>query len=250
MANKAKPPKLFDVLPSALLRQSLAGALPDGTTCVWERVGSIRVTGQGLAALDAGSCHPRYLAGEATRLEWPYSSADLAVRFAQQPDGTRSRVLAVLVAAPAGELPGRFSACEWELAGAMSIDSATGVVGDYARLLTECRAGGPRAVVLVGKGAATSAEQKKTRQRAAARGGYRVEFPSGDQETVKENDLIPVPNQHVFRTGDAVRAVWSNAAMYSGRISGVSPVGYVVAWDDGSAPEIVPLGALTFLDWT
>jgi hypothetical protein len=167
MARKTPPPRLFDVLPSGVLRQALHESLPRNTRLVWEHVGSLRVTGGLLGVLDAGSCHPRYLADESRQLDWPYPQAELAVQFAEQGRGKRSRVLAVMVAAPSGQLPGKLSGCERETAETMSIDSATAVLGDYERMHSRCRAGGPKATVLVGKGTATTKAQLAERKKAA-----------------------------------------------------------------------------------
>jgi hypothetical protein len=167
MGKKRPAPQLYDVLPGEQLRQSLVESLPEGTTGVWEHLGALRVTGGNLGVVDAGSCHPRYLPSEAGQLDWPYPQADLAVRVAEHADGTRSRVLAVLVMAPAGKQPHDFSTVERWPEATMAIDSATGAVGDYARMLTQCRAGGAMATVLVGKGKAGDAAQQRQRQQAA-----------------------------------------------------------------------------------
>jgi hypothetical protein len=167
MPRKRPAPELFAVLPSALLRESLVQGLPEGTHGVWEQAGSLRITGRMLGAVDAGSCHPRYLPGEATQLDWPYTRAEIFLRFAQQLDGRRTRVLAVLVVPPAAEVPPDAASAERDFVDSMCVDSASAVVGDYARMQSECRAGGPLATVLVGKGTAQSAEQRQARQRAA-----------------------------------------------------------------------------------
>jgi hypothetical protein len=150
-----------------VLREAFVQGLPEGTHGVWEKVGSLRVTGGLLGAVDAGSCHPRYLAGETTQLDWPYERAEIFLRFARQLDGRRTRVLAVLVGPPVADVPGSAKSAERDFIDTMCIDSASAVVGDYARMQAECRAGGPMATVLVGKGTAQTPEQRQARQQAA-----------------------------------------------------------------------------------
>lgn len=78
---------------------------------------------------------------------------------------------------------------------------------------------------------------------------FSIEYFTGDRKKAKATDIIPVPVRPVFRTGDTVLAVWSGMRLCPGRITALSPAGYAVEWDDGFAPQIVPLGSLTFRAW-
>jgi hypothetical protein len=148
MPDKSDSPKLFDILPSAEMRCALRHAMPEQTALSWHHIGDLNVTRGQIAVLDAGVCHPRHLPNEAKILPWPRPQAEIWLRLATPSEGSRTRVLAVFISAPgdtiAGESTGKL--CDGP---AMAIDSASALVGDYDRMLTDCSTGGPLSQVCI-----------------------------------------------------------------------------------------------------
>lgn len=72
----------------------------------------------------------------------------------------------------------------------------------------------------------------------------------GSKASVPRESVVAIPNRPVFEAGHEVLARWRNPAMFPGTVTAQSPLGYMVAWHDGSAPFAVPLGAVTFLEWS
>ena len=59
----------------------------------------------------------------------------------------------------------------------------------------------------------------------------------GSKASVPRSSVVAIPNRAVFQAGHEVLARWRNPAMFPGTITAVSPLGYMVAWYDGSAPS-------------
>jgi hypothetical protein len=72
----------------------------------------------------------------------------------------------------------------------------------------------------------------------------------GSTASVPRASVVAIPIRPVFQVGHEVLARWRSPAMFPGTVTGESKHGYTVAWYDGSPPLAVPLGALTFLEWS
>jgi hypothetical protein len=415
----ATHPELFDVLPSGQLRWALQKALPDGTAFDWKLVGRLPVTAGKLAVMDGASCHPQHLESEAGLLDWPHPEAEIWLQLAVDPQGKALRVMAAAALAP-GFSPTAVGELALGEGCRMSIDSASGLVGDWGRMPSGCKLGGPLSRASIGKPASEPADQQSKAQAAAllsaegfplaaaqsiggvlhkfergltdeeisradailaaagspervrvytsqtieeisqimvrslytqldhagspflfvfktgfGDGGYEwqslrageqvvgyvcnfgadseaelsearsAEIPFGqhsprpaavlpadpgsplgiskpgilvavhwrrghwlhakaiagnDREgtllmadggtrVVSRHCVVAIPTQHVFQIGQRVLARWKDQSMFPGTVHAMSPQGYTIAWQDGDAPLVVPLGALTPLDW-
>lgn len=161
-------PQLFDVMPASELQRVLRQSLPVETNVVWHQLGAMHITASKIGAVDAGSLHPRY-PSEIYTMDWPHPRAEIWLQLAISPARKVERVFAVLVSAPGEQL--HLESGTWDLIEGpnMAIDSATAAIGDYGRMLSEMRGGGPLSQVCLGRGGSVKEPAaKEARERAAA----------------------------------------------------------------------------------
>lgn len=417
-------PQLFDVMPASELQRALRQTLPAGTTVVWHSLGQIAITAGKIGAVDAASLHPKY-PSEIYQLDWPHPRAEIWLQLALGPDRKVERVFALLVSLPGTHLTAQHGGWEMVEGPSMAIDSASAAIGDYGRMLSEMRGGGPQSQTCLGRGGSVKdPAAKQARERAAAllvqhgypakverydrtdslsvgfqpgltdeqiaaanallaqagfadevwlagshtsgqladallktavthladqhgayliacktgfgdgtyywdglvragqlcgylcnfvpaeaesnsadeaeileaevaertplpparpgpprsqapaivpgvivavrlpydqfgiarveqrsASGWGVLYVTGNRAHLTDDQVIPIPGQPVFQVGDEVLALWDGGVMYQGRVTAVSSAGYTVAWTDGSPPQVVALGTLTYWSW-
>jgi hypothetical protein len=164
--SESSGPELFTVMPRVELHRALRQSMPPQTRIAWERLGVMDITAGKIGAVDAASLHPRY-PSEIYVLAWPHAQAEVWVQRAAAGEQAADRIFAVLLGVSPHVLPK--TTAGWTIAEgeSMAIDSATAAFGDYARMLSEMRAGGTHGHVCLGRGSAREPQVKQVREEAA-----------------------------------------------------------------------------------
>lgn len=177
MSVPSKGPKLFDVLPSAILKRGLHIALPENSAIAWQPVGTLPVSDGQLVVMDAASyARPRHVESEGRLLPWPTAEAEIWFQVIRENSGKLLRVVAALISVPSADLPAIIMDVTKTDAGSMPIDSATMMIADPARMKRNWQGGGPNCRANLG-GSTNAPERLKVQEQAAqvlSQGGLRL----------------------------------------------------------------------------
>ncbi|MFN0017619.1 MAG: hypothetical protein ACKVP0_05115 [Pirellulaceae bacterium] len=177
MSMPSKGPKLFDVLPSAILKGSMRIALPANTVVAWQLSGVLPVSDGQIVVMDAASyARPRHVESEGRLLPWPAVQAEIWFRVIREESGKVLRVGAGLISVPSADLPAIIKDLTTTEGGSMPIDSATMMVGDPSRMKRNWQGGGPNCRANLG-GSTNDPQRLKAQEHAAwllSQAGFRL----------------------------------------------------------------------------
>ncbi len=177
MSVPSKGPKLFDVLPSAILKRALHIALPANSAIDWQPAGVLPVSEGRLVVMDAASyARPRHVESEGRLLPWPTAEAEVWFQVIREVSGKVLRVVAALISVPSADLPAIIKEVTKTDVGSMPIDSATMMVADPLRMKRNWQGGGPNCRANLG-GSTNDPERLKAREQAAwvlSQAGFRI----------------------------------------------------------------------------
>ncbi len=157
MVDKRKPPKLFDVMPARELSGALRANLPEDAAFTWRHVGSLKVGGAKLTAMDPSLYRPGRPLDEGWLLDWPHEQADIWLQVLATGPGVVLRVATVMVATPLC----RAADVKKTEIGSSAVDSAKMMIADTLRLGSAWHVGGPRNQSDLGKAESQAKIRKK-----------------------------------------------------------------------------------------
>ncbi len=168
MSSPSMGPRLFDVLPSAILKRSMRSALPAGSTFAWNQVGTLPVSDGQVVVMDAASyARPRHVQSEGKLLPWPTDGAEVWFQVVREGTGKVLRVVAALISLPGADLPPITKELVQSEVCSMAIDSATMMIADVPRLTTNWQGAGPNFQANLG-GSTNDPARRAAQEQAAA----------------------------------------------------------------------------------